>query len=91
MMDVTRLANYHTCRSVSFNVQIRFSVICCGIEARGQSLIMNASMSRLAELLLSSRSRAGRVSIEIPSSKLETRHPRATVVISRYLAARPST
>ena len=51
---------------------------------------MNNSIVRLAELLLSSRGRAGRVLIGIPSSKLETRHPGATVMVSRYLAARPS-
>lgn len=79
------------CRSVSFNVPIRFHIISCGIEVLGQSLIVNALMFGLAELLLSSRGRAGRVLIGSSSSKLETRHPRATVMVSHYLAARSST
>jgi hypothetical protein len=67
------------------------SFVAVSIEALSRNFIMNALMPRLAELLLSSSGRAGRVLNGILSSKLETRHPRATVVVSRYLAARPST
>jgi hypothetical protein len=53
MMDVTRSVNYHICRSVSFNVQIRFPIISCSIEVLGQSLIVNALMFGLVVIELS--------------------------------------
>lgn len=59
MMEVTRSVDCQACRSVSFNVQVRYPVNFCSIETLGHCITKTAMESCSVVLLFSPHCRLG--------------------------------